>query len=49
MTGEEAGEDGAEDGPALRRIGDAKGLVEVAFEGFEGRRGGVPLSLSLAW
>ena len=36
MTGEEAGEDGAEDGAALRGIGDAKGLVEVAFEGFEG-------------
>ena len=26
----------AEDGAALGRLGDAKGLVEVAFEGFEG-------------
>ena len=36
MTGEEAGEGGAEDGPPLGRLGDAKGLVEIAFEGREG-------------
>ena len=37
MTGEKPREYRAEDGPALGRIGDAEGLVEVALQGFEGQ------------